>query len=83
MKQIIKPSLIIKIMRKINTIKRFLNRYNPREITRLLKCIEKEIYNINKVIGIIRNNEVKEPFKVLEDRIDNNFDELPHFELRE
>lgn len=60
----------------INKIKIFLNRYNPREITRLLKCIEKEIYNINKVIGIIRNREVKERNEVLTNRIDNHYDEL-------
>ena len=60
----------------INKIKVFLNRYNPREVTRLLKCIEKEIYNINKVIGIIRNREVKERNEVLTNRIDNHYDEL-------
>ena len=43
----------------INKIKVFLNRYNPIEITRLLKCIEKEIYNINKVIGSVRNVDIK------------------------
>ena len=43
----------------INKIKVFLNRYNPIEITRVLKCIEKEIYNINKIIGSVRNVDIK------------------------
>ena len=43
----------------LNKIKVFLNRYNPIEITRLLKCIEKEIYNINKIIGSVRNVDIK------------------------